>query len=93
MAICKDNRNRKRKYIWDYKEARGCAECGYNEHPVALQLDHIDPALGKHRRLRSSGWDDLSWSDLEEELTKCQVLCANCHAIKTYRNKDHLPRN
>ena len=85
---------KKKKYIQDYKLSRGCAKCGFKEHFVALQLDHTDPAAGKNTKLspgrRGRGWEKLKWSELEEELTKCQVLCANCHAMKTHKEKDHL---
>ena len=79
---------KKRDYVNQYKLERGCAHCGYNTHPVALELNHIDPttkefSIGK--QLIS-----ISMSKLKEELAKCEVLCANCHQIHTYENGHHL---
>src|SRR4051812_45745868 len=31
----------KRKWIGDIKLASGCVDCGYKEHPAALQFDHL----------------------------------------------------
>jgi hypothetical protein len=35
---------------------------------------------------------DPSWSiaRIKKHLSNCQVLCKNCHAIKTYESKDYL---
>ena len=27
---------------------------------------------------------------IKEELSKCVILCANCHRLKTFMNSDHL---
>ena len=84
---------KKTLFIQQYKSARGCARCGFNEHPVALHLAHIDQR-DKHPKLRSRARSrsihELSWSDMHEELPKCEVLCANCHSIETFMEKHHL---
>ena len=35
---------RSRRFYWigKWKVAKGCVDCGYNEHPRALDLDHVD---------------------------------------------------
>ena len=49
-----------REFLNMLKTERGCEYCGYNEHPCALQLDHIDPETkfrdknGKIQRARVS---------------------------------------
>jgi 5-methylcytosine-specific restriction endonuclease McrA len=60
------------------KVAAGCAACGYNAHADALEFDHILP-VGKGRVQVSSP------SNLDKILNdpNVQVLCANCHAIKS----------
>ena len=57
-------------------------------HPVALELNHIDPTTKTY----SIGRDliSISMKKLVEELAKCEVLCANCHQIHTYENGHHL---
>lgn len=72
---------RKTQEIADYKLAMGCVDCGYAKHPNALEFDHrpgtdkkfnIGEKVGS--RTRTSIW---------EEIAKCDVVCANCHAIRT----------
>lgn len=63
-----------------------CTRCGWSEDSCALQFDHIDP---RGKVYNVSTLFSCNWSPrLEEELKKCQLLCANCHAVKTHREGD-----
>ena len=90
----KKRRNLKKEYVQAFKSKSGCVLCGYNEHPCALDLDHIDPNTKKparnSRKPKGIEWDRMSWKRLEEELAKCQVLCANCHRLKTHFEFDYV---
>jgi fructose/tagatose bisphosphate aldolase len=78
------------------KKANGCEECGYNKHPAALDLDHIDPdtKLVSATGRRVSPGSMLSYSTImfQSELAKCRVLCKNCHAIHTVEQMAELRR-
>lgn len=68
------------------KVARGCADCGYNAHPVALDFDHL-PGTDKISgisRMMSIG----NFIALEKELEKCEVVCANCHRIRSSNRRE-----
>lgn len=67
------------------KTHRGCIDCGYNDHAVALQFDHIndDKKASVSNLIRS----DYAWSTILEEINKCEVRCANCHAVVTASRK------
>ena len=80
-------RNRTYKFVRRVKKQSGCSQCGYKEHYAALHFDHIDPTT-KHHQAKGSAFHNL-WSikRLKAELRKCQILCANCHAIKTYNER------
>lgn len=56
----------------------GCSECGYKKHPDALHFDHLNPELKTKEISRMHGY---SRERLKNEMRKCRVLCANCHAI------------
>jgi len=71
---------RKKTYIKAYKLKHGCCKCGYQEDSDALQLDHL-PEFEK--RADVSTLESKSWSVITTEIAKCQVLCANCHALET----------
>lgn len=82
-------RARKRAAKWRLSQLiklhSGCVDCGYNEHAVALQFDHIgdDKKMNVSDMIRS----DYSWITIKEEIAKCEVRCANCHAVMTARRK------
>ena len=57
----------------------GCIDCRYRRHPEALQFDHRPGEIKIHQ---ISGWPG-SVASMLEEMQKCDVVCANCHAIRT----------
>lgn len=71
----------------------GCAHCGFNADSVVLEFDHIDPAnkyrtrKGRLVRLSDMVHDRYSLATILSEISKCRILCANCHAIHTYRTQ------
>ena len=82
----------RRDYLNSYKLSKGCAICGFNSHPQALSFDHIDPSL-KRSDYSSKNLSRWSLEEVNAEIAKCRVLCANCHMIETYNNKHHtLPK-
>jgi 5-methylcytosine-specific restriction endonuclease McrA len=76
----------RKTYISAYKLKQGCSECGYNDNSDALHLDHL-PQYDKISGLSQMVSDRVSWDKIEAELAKCQVLCANCHSIKTQERR------
>ena len=85
----KSPRARKRAAKWRLAQLikiyRGCARCGYNEHGVALQFDH----LGRDKKNSVSNLirSDYAWETIKKEMDKCQILCSNCHAVVTQERK------
>ena len=69
----------------EFKLDRGCADCGYCEHPDALEFDHV---RGEKRdilsRLKNYAKNE---AELLDEIAKCDVVCANCHRIRTASRK------
>lgn len=72
---------RDRAYFQDVKVARGCTDCGYREHAVALDFDHLPGAIKLYRIACMAG---LRRELIDAEIAKCEVVCANCHRIRTH---------
>lgn len=70
-------------WLIEYKTSRGCADCGYNKHYSALQLDHE----GKKRIEIVFARSSIARLHREIKDGKCVVRCANCHSIKTWERK------
>jgi hypothetical protein len=84
-------RARKRAAKWRlaqiHKLAQGCADCGYNTNAYALQFDHVHGE--KKQAVSDLIRSDYGWNTIKEEMSKCEVVCANCHAIRTKERGQH----
>ena len=73
------------KQKWkDFKDTLSCLECGTN-HPATLDFHHIDPEMKNesvHRLVRAK-----SYRRALEEVEQCLVLCANCHRVYHYNER------
>ena len=70
-----------RHFLNEIKTSRGCVDCGYREHPAALDFDHVS---GKKERLVSFA---KSKAQALAEINKCEVRCSNCHRVRTWERR------
>jgi hypothetical protein len=68
------------------KLSRGCADCGYRVHAVALDFDHR-PGETKLCGVSRAAKDGRR-EDAIAEAAKCDVVCANCHRIRSWCRGD-----
>lgn len=67
----------------EYKSNLCCVRCGFN-HPATLQFHHTDPTI-KDMAVSRIVAVGRSWDRILNEINKCVVLCANCHAIEHWK--------
>lgn len=71
--------------IQQFKEDKGCTDCGVMYPHFVLEFDHR-PEFKKidnvYRVLKKYGIDK-AW----QEIAKCDVVCSNCHKLRTYARK------
>lgn len=60
-----------------------CADCKGQFDPCVMDFDHLDPSQKKHNIHTMSRRSDLK--GLMAEIAKCEVVCANCHRLRTKR--------
>lgn len=78
----KENKTRRSvKYLqefYGYLKQQCCTDCG-NSNFMVLEFDHLHD--------KSFNISDKVWftplNTLMEEISKCEVVCANCHRIRT----------
>lgn len=61
-----------------------CVRCGIDDERV-LQFDHIDGS-GRYEKKRSDTW---YLSVVRDDRKDLQLLCANCHVIKTRESGEY----
>ena len=57
----------------------GCTRCGYQRNLAALTWHHLDPSE-KRFNLDVRALSNRSQLEIDAEVRKCVLLCANCHA-------------
>jgi hypothetical protein len=83
-ALKKKIRRRKSSWIWNIKNKSKCERCP-ETHPATLQFHHVS---GKMMDIGRMVQNTYSNRKIREEIEKCVVLCANCHAKEHYEEKE-----
>ena len=66
----------------EIKAQRGpCVDCGGTFHPYAMDFDHVGDDKVKDV---SDLIQCASWQAVLDEIAKCELVCANCHRVRTY---------
>ena len=70
-----DRQARLRTYLLNAK----CVDCGEDRWKV-LEFDHV---RGKHKNIAYLVSRGYSWDTIMREIEKCDVVCGNCHRLRT----------
>lgn len=73
-----------RQRVWSYLETNPCKDCGETD-PVVLDFDHM---RDKEFNISEATKLNYAWSRIENEISKCEVRCANCHRKKTAKERN-----
>lgn len=72
--------------IKQLKESTPCVDCQVQYPYYVMDFDHIKSASKRGRRsfadFVNRGW---SWERLLTEISKCDIVCSNCHRIRTQK--------
>jgi len=67
------------------KENVPCKDCGCLFPPEAVDFDHV---LGSKVKNVSAMRLNSQWDAVLEEISKCEIVCANCHRVRTRHQKN-----
>jgi hypothetical protein len=70
-----------------YLFAHPCVDCGETD-PLVLEFDHRDPD-DKQMNVNELA-SRVAWEQVEVEVAKCDVRCANCHRRRSSKQLGHL---
>lgn len=83
-----------KEYIRSLKIDKSCLDCNTILPFYVLEFDHRDPTQ-KSRALSQIRLSDgfFTTDDIDAEVAKCDLICSNCHKIRTYNraNKRSTP--
>lgn len=86
LEINKKYQQKVRLFVKNYKKERSCVDCGYSgkENPCVLDFDHLSDKKYSISRM------NFSIEKVLEEIKKCELVCANCHRIRTEKRRSAL---
>ena len=65
------------------KKIGACVDCGKVHPPWAMDFDHRDPSVKKFN-IGDAASKGFSVKKIEEEIQKCDLVCALCHRYRTH---------
>lgn len=65
---------------------RPCADCGMKYHWFAMDYDHIPERGVKLFNVSQGNCRNIDL--IAAEIAKCDVVCSNCHRVRTYRRME-----
>ena len=74
------------KYIREYKERHPCVDCKVQYPYYVMDFDHV---RGRKQKNVMELVPSLSKKKIDEEIAKCEVVCSNCHRIRTHIRKNN----
>jgi len=87
----KQNKERMHDYLILKYESIPCMDCDTIFPWCAMDWDHR-PGEVKEFTISSEGWAKATperIAKFEHEITKCDLVCANCHRIRTWKRKNN----
>lgn len=81
-----ERRGQRKKEMYDFIskiKSVPCQDCGNSYPSYVMDFDHRVPSekTAEIGKVISNG----SWPALYAEIDKCDIICANCHRIRTHR--------
>jgi hypothetical protein len=82
LELRRDRTRRLKDWVRELKSSQPCEDCGGRFHWAAMTYDHLPghAKRGNVSDLTASGYRGV----LINEIAKCDLVCANCHALRTY---------
>lgn len=68
------------KIIYAYKD-KPCMDCNFHFFPYVMDFDHRNPGEKLFHISKPSSHNKI---EIIAEIMKCDVVCANCHRIRTF---------
>ena len=78
------NRRVERKNLLKKVKSQPCADCGISYPDYVMDLDHRSDKVRDVSKMLSYSMDRLL-----SEISKCDIVCANCHRERTYKQQQH----
>lgn len=76
----------KKALVKELKESSTCPDCGHQYPYYVMQFDHV--SNDKEGNIADLVKDNVGRGKLLEEIAKCEIVCSNCHAVRTHNRRN-----
>jgi 5-methylcytosine-specific restriction endonuclease McrA len=66
--------------LFAFFEGHPCVDCGESD-AIVLEFDHVNDKSFDIGR----GFRNKNWQEVLDEMSRCEVVCVNCHRRRTAR--------
>ena len=73
-----------RRKLLDLLKTKPCADCQKSYPPYVMDFDHLP---GTEKRFAIGQDCTKSIKDIVDEAYKCELVCSNCHRIRTHMRR------
>jgi hypothetical protein len=80
----KKYKERNKDFLIALKEGVPCMDCGKKYPHYVMDFDHLPVFEKKENLSRMKNWS-FSTKTLMEEISKCDLVCSNCHRERTWK--------
>lgn len=81
---------RKKRILRRFKEQFPCEDCSQQFPHYVMELDHREgqtPHAGWKRKHEAFQWNYFAWRTIFLELDLVDLVCANCHRVRTWAER------
>ncbi len=75
------------KYVTNLKDTTPCADCKQYFPAVCMDFDHVRGE--KTTTVSKLMWSRVAHNIVLEEINKCELVCSNCHRLRTSTRVQH----
>lgn len=83
LSSASESNQRRTEWYRSLKDGE-CADCGKKYHHAVMQWDHLEDKTNGVSALFVQG---RSKDVILAEIKKCDLVCANCHAMRTWNRR------
>lgn len=79
-----------RMFVNEFKRNKRCADCSIAHHSSAMDFDHLEAS---NKIIKISHMLNRNQSTILAEMSKCELVCSNCHRKRHYANTTRVVGN
>lgn len=80
------NMTTKLKFIRTLKESVPCMDCNKKFPYYVMDFDHVT----NDKSFEISTNSGKSLENIKKEIEKCEIVCSNCHRIRTHKRRNNI---